>query len=172
VLGEVAIAGVNGTTSATFNNAEMLNKGVEVTLGANGSIGDFTLSGTLTYAYNKNDITKLYSEANNLSDFLNSWYIPNYPINPMFVFEYGGMVNGLPTLVDTDGNHYDLNDFSIYYMPWQQLLHYQGTTIAPHTAGLNVSVGWKTLTLSAYLNGRFGHKMTMPQFSYDYISSW
>lgn len=172
VLGEVAIAGVNGTTSATFNNAEMLNKGVEVTLGANGSIGDFTLSGTLTYAYNKNDITKLYSEANNLSDFLNSWYIPNYPINPMFVFEYGGMVNGLPTLVDTDGNHYDINDFSIYYMPWQQLLHYQGTTIAPHTAGLNVSVGWKTLTLSAYLNGRFGHKMTMPQFSYDYISSW
>jgi hypothetical protein len=33
-------------------------------------------------------------------------------------------------------------------------------------------VQWKTLTLSAFLNGRFGHKMTMPQFTYDYITSW
>lgn len=172
VLGEVAIAGVNGTTNATFNNAEMLNKGIEVTLGANGAIGDFTLGGTLTYAYNKNEITKLYTEASNMSDFLNSWYIPEYPMNPMFTFEYGGLQNGVPTMVSTDGNKYDFNDFSIYYMPWQQFLHFQGTSVAPHTAGLNVSVGWKSLSLTAYLNGRFGHKMIMPQFSYDYITSW
>ncbi len=172
VLGSVAIAGVNGTTYATFNNAEMLNKGVELTLGAMGTIGDFTLRGMLTYAYNKNEITKLYTEANNLSDFLNSYYIPDYPISPIFTFQYGGLQNGIPTMVDTDGNHYNLNDYSIYYMPWQPLLHYQGTTVAPHTAGLNLSVQWKTLTLSAFLNGRFGHKMTMPQFTYDYITSW
>ncbi len=172
VLGQVAIAGVNGTTYATFNNAEMLNKGLELTLGANGTFGDFSVSGTLTYAYNKNKITKLYTEASNLSDFLNSVYIPDYPISPMFTFEYGGVKNGVPTLLDTEGTHYDLNDFSIYYLPWQQVLHYQGTAIAPHTAGLNLTVGWKSLTLSAFVNGRFGHKMTMPQFTYDYISEW
>ena len=172
VLGEVAIAAVNGTGYATFNNAEMLNKGVELTLGATAAIGDFTLGGTLTYAYNKNEITKLYTEANNLSDFLNSYYIPGYPMSPMFAFTYGGLENGLPTMVDSSGQHHDINDFGIYYMPWEQLLHYEGTTIAPHTAGLNLSLGWKTLTLSAYLNGRFGHKMITPQFTYDYISSW
>lgn len=172
VLGSVNIAAVNGTSSASFNNAELTNKGIELSLGAQGAIGDFTLSGNLTYSYNKNEVTKLYTEINNVSDFLNSDYIPGYAMSPIFTFEYGGLNNGVPCVLDTEGNKYSINDESLFYLPWKSLLHYQGTTIAPHTAGLNFTVQWKTISLSAYMNGRFGGKMTMPQFNYNYITSW
>lgn len=160
------MAGVNGTTYGTFNNAAIQNHGIEVTLGAQGSVGDFSFSGNLNWSYNKNKVTKLYIEAADISSFLNAEYIPGYPIGAMFTYEYGGMENGIPTILDTDGNSYPITDFSIFYMKPEKMMHYQGTMIAPHTVGLNLSVSWKDLTLCAFVNGRFGGKMRMPSFNY------
>lgn len=166
VLGTVNMAGVNGTTYGTFNNAAIQNHGIEITLGAQGSVGDFSFSGNLNWSYNKNKVTKLYIEAADISSFLNAEYIPGYPIGAMFTYEYGGMENGIPTILDTDGNSYPITDFSIFYMKPEKMMHYQGTMIAPHTVGLNLSVSWKDLTLCAFVNGRFGGKMRMPSFNY------
>lgn len=166
VLGTVNMAGVNGTTYGTFNNAAIQNHGIEVTLGAQGSVGDFSFSGNLNWSYNKNKVTKLYIEAADISSFLNAEYIPGYPIGAMFTYEYGGMENGIPTILDTDGNSYPITDFSIFYIKPEKMMHYQGTMIAPHTVGLNLSVSWKDLTLCAFVNGRFGGKMRMPSFNY------
>ncbi len=172
VLGNVAIASVNGTSYATFNNAELTNNGVEVTLGAMGTTGDFTVSGNLTYAYNKNKVTKLYTEGNTVSEMMNSYYVPGYAISPIFTFNYSGLMNGIPSFSDVNGNQYSITDFGVYYMNWQDMLHYQGTTVAPHTAGLNLSVQWKNLSLSAYFNGRFGGKVLMPKFGYNVYDVW
>jgi TonB-linked SusC/RagA family outer membrane protein len=172
VLGTVSIASVNGTSSATFNNAELSNRGFEASLGASADMGDFTLSGTLTYAYNKNKVTKLYTEMTNVSDMLNSYYIPGYPMNSIFTFEYAGMDKGIPCVYDTDGNKISINDFSLWYMDYHKVLHYQGTYVSPHTAGLNLDLRWKSLSLTAYLNGRFGGKMLMPTFAYNYVDNF
>lgn len=172
VLGEVAIAGVNGTTSAVFNNAELNNRGIELTLGGNIKIGQVSLSGTLTYAYNKNKVTRLYNEVNNVSDMMNAYYIPGYPMASIFKMRYGGLKDGIPQILDKQGNTYGINDFSIYYLDWHDFLEYQGTSISPHTAGLKFSANWKGLAMDVYLNGRFGGKMEMPTFSYLYPDSY
>ncbi len=166
VLGEVSIASVNGTSYATFNNAAIRNNGIEVSLGTQGSAGDFGWGANLSWAYNKNKVTKLYIEASNVSDFMNNTYIPDYPIGSIFTFEYGGMENGMPTIVDNDGNKTPISDMSVYMDEPGKWMRYQGTTVAPHTAALNLDVSWKNLTLSAFLNGRFGGKMRMPKFNY------
>ena len=172
VLGSVAIASVNGTSYATFNNAELTNNGVEVSLGTTANLGDFRFSGNLTYAYNKNKVTKLYTEGNTVSEMMNAYYVPGYPISPIFTFDYSGLMNGVPSFQDVNGTRYSITDFSVYYMNWQDMLHYQGTTVAPHTAGLNLNVQWKDISVSAYFNGRFGGKMLMPKFGYNYYDVW
>ncbi len=169
VLGQVSIANVNGTSYATFNNAAIRNNGIEVNLGTQGSVGDFGWGANLSWAYNKNEVTKLFIEANNVSDFMNSNYIPGYPISSIFTFEYGGMENGMPTIVDNEGNKTPISDMSVYSDAPEKWMHYQGTSIAPHTVSLNLSVSWKDLSLSAFLNGRFGGKMRMPKFDYTML---
>ena len=168
VLGTVAIASVYGTSEATYNNAELNNHGVEVTLGGRATAGDFSFEGVLTYAYNKNKVTKIYNEISNVSDMMNADYIQGYPMGAIFKMRYGGMKNGIPQILDKDGNSYDITDFSIYDKDWHDMLTYEGTVVAPHTAGLTLNLGWKDLMLTAYVNGRFGGKMQMPTFSYFY----
>lgn len=172
VLGTVNIAGVNGTSYATFNNAAINNTGVEVTLGGKADIGNFSISGTLMWAYNKNKVSKLYVEASDISSFLNTQYVPGYPMNSLFSFQYGGMENGIPTVVDNEGVKYPISDLSIFDMDPKKMLHYNGTTVAPHTTSLNVSISWKDITATAYLNGRFGGKMRMPKFNYSALSAY
>ncbi len=123
----------------------------------------------MSWAYNKNKVTKLFIEANNVSDFMNNTYIPGYPISSIFTFEYGGMENGMPTIVDNEGNKTPISDMSVYSDAPEKWMRYQGTTIAPHTVSLNLSVSWKDLSLSAFLNGRFGGKMRMPKFNYTML---
>lgn len=168
VLGTIAMSSINGTSSAVSNNAEITNHGLEITLGSNQNIGAFSFREVLTYAYNKNKVKRLYSEASTLSDFLNAQYIPGYPMSPVFRFTYGGLEDGIPTIVAKDGTKYPITDYSIYYMPWQDLLTYKGTLISPHTASLNLSATYKGVTLAAYFNGRFGGKVSMPTFDYGY----
>lgn len=172
VLGTVAIAGVYGTNEATYNNAELNNRGVEVTLGSKAAVGDFSFEGVLTYAYNKNKVTKIYNEISNVSDIMNAYYFQGYPMGAIFKMRYGGMKNGMPQILDKDGNSYDISDLSIYDKDWHDFLTYEGTTVAPHTAGLTLSLGWKDLMLTAYVNGRFGGKMQMPTFSYLYPDNY
>ena len=166
VLGTVSLASVHGTSYGTFNNAAIKNNGIEVSLGAQGNVGDFGFGGNINWAYNKNKVTELYIEAADISSFMNSTYIPGYPMSSIFTFQYGGMENGMPTILDTDGNSYPISDMSVYYMEPEKLMHYQGTTVAPHTVSLNLNVSWKDLTLTAFFNGRFGGKMRMPSFNY------
>jgi TonB-linked SusC/RagA family outer membrane protein len=172
VLGNVSIASVYGTSSATFNNASINNRGFELSLGASDDIGDFAVSGNITYAYNKNKVTKLYNEITNVSDLLNSYYIPGYAMGALFTFDYAGMKDGIPCIYDNDGNQIPITDGSIWYMDHQKLLHYQGTTVSPHTIGINLGLQWKYITLNAYMNGRFGGKMLMPTFNYLYIDNY
>lgn len=172
VLGSVAIAGVNGTTKATFNNAEINNHGLEVSLGTQLSFGDFCVNALLTYSYNKNKVQRLYNELSTVSDMLNSTYVTGYPMSPIFTFNYGGMKDGIPTILDADGTQIPITDPSIWTMDYTRLMHYQGSMIQPHTLGLNLTLNWKKLSLSAYVNGRFGGKMYMPSFSYYVIDNY
>lgn len=168
VLGNVAISSVNGTSNAVANNAEITNHGIEITLGGNQTLGAFILGARLTYAYNKNKVTKLNSDVSTLSDFLNATYVQGYSMSPMFRFTYGGLKNGIPTVVSKDGTKYSIDNTSIYFMSWKDFLSYKGTSVSPHTASLNLSLGWKTLTFNAYFNARFGGKIQMPTFNYEY----
>lgn len=179
ILGTVTMSAVNGTSTATYNNAEMLNRGVELTLGATTDIGTVKLTGTLTYAYNKNRITRLYRELPTVSDVLNAEFVQGYPMGAIFTFRYAGMnEEGVPLIYNgtTGDNGHEgtttIDDINIWYDGSPAMVKYQGTTVSPHTAGLSLNVEWAGFSLSALLNGRFGGKMRMPSFRYNDLSSY
>lgn len=177
ILGTVTMSAVNGTTTATYNNASILNRGVEVTLGGNVDIGNVRFTGTLTYAYNKNKITRLYNDLNTVSDILNAEYVEGYPIGAVFAFKYAGVNDkGIPMvyngIVDKDGKEgtTTIDDDNIWFNGNPNMAKYQGTTVSPHTAGLTLGLDWKSFSLSALFKGRFGGKIRMPSFSYNDLS--
>jgi len=179
ILGTVTMSSVNGTSSATYNNAEISNRGVEVTLGATANIGEVKLTGTLTYAYNKNKITKLYNEITTVSDLLNTEFVEGYPMSPVFTFRYAGVnEEGMPMIyngvIGDDGKEgtTTIDDLTIWDTGSPSMVKCMGTRVSPHTAGLSLNAEWRGFSLTALFNGRFGGKMTRPRFYYNNLSSY
>lgn len=78
-----------GTTSATFNNAEVLNRGIELSIGSDLHITDqLKWQGTLNYAYNYNEVKK-YNLTSSFSA-INPGYVEGYPIDFELVFKASG----------------------------------------------------------------------------------
>lgn len=174
ILGNVNIAGVHGTHSVIFNNAELLNRGVELSLGTSIDLRsiDLNFSGTLSYAYNHNKVTSLYQEHHTVMDLIGSSYIEGLPMYPLYAFEYLGMKEGVPYVSDGNGGEIRIDDYSLMYGEESGALKYMGSMLSPHTLGLSLNLRWKALSLSALFNGRFGGKMRMPIFNYPVVEGW
>lgn len=172
VLGNVTMPAANGTTTAVFNNAAMLNKGVELTVGTQVEIGDLMLGATVNYSYNKNRITSLRHEMDVAQDFLNASYVEGYPMGSLFAFEYTGIgEDGLPSISDGKGGNYSFGDMEMTPFITTDFSHikYKGTSIAPHTLGVSLSAMWRGFSLGAMFNGRFGGKMRLPEFTFPTV---
>src|SRR5699024_4186858 len=62
LIADLSIPSINGTTKQKLNNAEMVNRGIEIELGTRLPIrgSDIVWSGNLAFSYNHNKITKLF----------------------------------------------------------------------------------------------------------------
>lgn len=174
ILGTVDVASANGTSTATFNNAEMTNRGIEIALGGKIDINRVSVGANVAYSYNRNRISSLNKEVKMFSDLLNAYYVEGYPMSPIFTLDYAGLdERGIPTMSDRQGNLYGFDDFSLYYLTdATDIITYKGTTIAPHTLGFGLNVAYSGFELSAHVNGRFGAKMRMPYFNFSTPSSY
>lgn len=173
ILGNVAIPSASGTSSATFNTAEIQNKGIEVSLQGKVDIGKVVFTGNIVYSYNKNKVTKLYNELNTVSDMLNAQFVVGSPMSPIYTFKYTGVnENGIPMVSDGQGGGYTFDDFSTFLAPADsEVLKYIGTTVPPHTLGIRLNLTYANFDLSAHFNGRFGGKVRMPVFDYPILST-
>ena len=172
VIGTVAIPAVYGSTTQRFNNAEISNRGFEVELTARhlfNSIG-LGIRSTLTYAYNKNKVEKLYNpnifcygymSADNPS---NGYFIEGRPIGAVYAYEYAGMKDGDPYVKGVNGEPCSFKDLTLHYSTHgsDDLLTYKGSSIAPSTFGWANEFTWKGISLYVYLTGKMGGKFRTP----------
>ncbi|MDO4827138.1 MAG: SusC/RagA family TonB-linked outer membrane protein [Bacteroidia bacterium] len=158
------VLSTTGFTSQYFNSADILNSGVEFTLG--GKIvrrKDFSLTASVNFAYNYNKVTRYTpSYANKIT--VKDRYVEGYPV--------GAILSGKLTGIDADSGLYafrlrpdseisvatDLNKADNYR-------YYLGTSIAPFTGGFNLSASYKSFRLS--VNGYY----SLGAKRYDKISS-
>ena len=92
-----------GVSSATFNNAEVLNRGIELSVSSNLRIaGDLKWQGTLNYAYNHNEVKKYHLLT--AYSAMNPGYIEGYPIDIELGYKAAGYTpEGLIILQGKDG---------------------------------------------------------------------
>lgn len=145
----VRVVSTTGFITQSFNTSEQINKGVEITLGANVlRLKDFRWNVNANFAYNRNVLTKYMSPTGSV---LGDIYV-NYPQGKLFT----GISTGLSpetglygfklrsdAVVNTEADLRDMNNY----------LFYVGTTNAPWSGGMSTSVSWKDFSFSA--NGTF-----------------
>ena len=175
VIGDVTIPSAYGTSSQRFNNAEISNRGVELSLTGNFKVKPIGLGikSTVTFAYNKNKIEKLYNPNLYCYDLVDtSTFVEGKPIGSVYSYEFAGTEDGVPYVIGVDGEKSSFNDLTLHNRTLGlDILKYEGTVIAPYTLGWNWELSWNGLTLSAFITGKFGAVFRAPIQSVPVVGS-
>jgi len=169
IVGTVTVPTVYGTSTQTYNNAEIMNRGVEVELSGNFKIKpiDLGITSTVTFAYNDNKVKKLYYPDIYCYEMAAGTHVEGYPVGALFSYEYAGLNDeGVPQVKAADGNVCAFNDLQMaYYTLGKDNMTYSGTSISPYTLGWTNHFSWKGFNLYVYLTGKFGGVFRRPTVS-------
>ena len=163
-----------GATSRVINNGKMRNMGVELSLTGNIiRTGDWGLTATLNYAYNKN---KMLSVEHNPTDIASNFITApeNYRIedtsyNTCWAYRLSRVVNGYPVILDADGNEMakfdaDGNPTEVTYtstLKGTDALVNMGTFVPIHTGSLSLNLRWRELELNTLFIFSGGNKLRL-----------
>lgn len=172
-----SIASVNGTTNQKFNNGEMLNKGVEVTLGTTLPIknNDIVWSGSVNFAHNKNEINSFFKtnyQSYELYGGPTTSYVEGYDANTLWSFQYAGLTNVgseanpvlKPSVIGENGEAVTVINFA--QGDSREFMKAQGTLVAPTTVGMRNSFKIYDFDFSFIVTGKFGHVFKRQSFNY------
>ena len=160
LLANVEIDPTLGWASVYRNSAEVVNRGIDLTL--SGKLIDRAVEwdATLQFSFNKNEVTSL-----NYTPTIGGAYsgspMLGQPVGYIAVHRYGGLdEDGEPTFLYEDGgeqqSYLDLGNLTI------DNLKFMGRTEPPVFGSLSSSLRFYDFTLSLMVNYKFGHKMHLP----------
>ena len=175
VIGNVTVPSAYGTSTQRFNNAEISNKGVEIELTGNFKVNPIGLGirSTITYAYNKNKIEKLYNPSLYCYQLVDpSTFVEGKPIGTIYSYEFAGTEDGIPYVYGLNGEKSTINDLQLHNRELGlNVLSYSGTTVPPHTLGWNTQLSWNGLQLSFFITGKFGGVFRAPFYAPPVVGS-
>ena len=154
-----------GTDATTFNNAEVLNRGVEFSLSSDLPVaGDLRWQGVLNYAYNYNEVTKFSVQADLTPS--SPGYMEGYPTDAIIALKPVGYTpEGYVQLQGKDGtleivetataSH--ANDLVSRDLDENNWFYYLGQRTPKSNLSFSNYFTWRGLTLSFMITGRFGY---------------
>lgn len=174
ILGTVEIASAHGTSTAVFNNAELLNRGVELTLGTSLAIPSIgmDIQSVVTYSYNHNKVTRLNMKPTDVSSLLYASYVEGKPMSPVYAYRWQGMKDGMPVIADGQGGEVGMDDWGLPNSTNWDALSYEGSAQSPHTLGWSNNFRVHDFNLSVLFLGKFGGKFRNPTFNYPVVSPY
>ena len=165
ITGLVQLPAVTGTTSQRFNNAEISNTGIEIELGANLNIGKhFNYRPMITYAYNKNEIRKLFFPNITASTMINGTFVQGRPVSSLYSYTYLGMTDSVPYIAGPKGVPVSMNTTGVLSLLGKDFLNYEGTGTPPHTLGFVNNISYRNFSLFMVFIGKFGGVYRNPAF--------
>ncbi|GGI23734.1 SusC/RagA family TonB-linked outer membrane protein [Pedobacter mendelii] len=169
LLAQIAIPSVNGASVQRFNNAEMTNKGIELTLGTMIPIkgNDIVWNGSFNASLNRSKITKLFnpnSPAYALVSTGQGSYREGYDPNTAWAFEYAGLENGNPVVEGPNGTKLQLSNFPS--IDGLGFLKNAGTINPPYILGMTNSFKFYDFNVSFIVIAKFGAVFKGQYFNY------
>ena len=170
ITGTVLLPAVTGTTSQRFNNAEIVNRGIELEWGVDFKIADKVQYNTsLTYAYNRNNIKSLYYPSYLAFQLVDptAAYVEGRPISPVYSYTFLGVTDSVPYVAGPKGVPYTMNAVQLHNTGLGlDFLNYEGTTVPPHTLGWVNNFNAYGFNLMILLVGKFGGVYRDPVFNF------
>ncbi len=154
-----------GTDQAMFNNAEVLNRGVELSLASDLRVaGDLKWRGMLNYAYNHNKVTKFAMTSPILPN--NPGFLEDYPMDMILALKPAGYTpegyvqlqgkdGTLETILDQETSH--AVEYISRNLDESNWFYYIGQRTPKSNLSFTNQFTWKGLTLSFMITGRFGY---------------
>jgi len=172
LIAVLSIPAVNGTTSQKLNNAEMSNRGIEVTIGTSLPIkgNDIIWRGDLNFAYNKNRITKLFVAnypAYALFSGGSGAYVEGKDANTLWSFQYAGVYDKQPYVQGAGKDKYNFTGWTPG--DGRDYMLDMGTQVAPYTLGMVNSFKLYDFDVSFIITGKFGHVFNRMSFNYPVL---
>lgn len=174
-----------GVTTASFNNAKVSNKGIEISLNSNIMIaGDLRWNGNLNMSYNTNKI--LEYNVTSQSPAFNMDYLKGYPIDAISVVKFKGYTKeGYVILEGKDGKDEAIVDSKTSHLSDQierqkgmtlddlNYFYYLGTSTPKYEMGFTNRFTYKGITVSFMITGRFDYWVYCNNiFNYDMNSPY
>ncbi|MGN6418234.1 MAG: SusC/RagA family TonB-linked outer membrane protein [Pseudobacter sp.] len=173
VTGSRTLPQAYGTSAQKFNNAEILNRGIEIQLGTVLDFaGGFKYATSLNYAYNHNEVTDLYYPNPRNLELVTPGlaFIQGRPVNSFYTYDYAGVdANGMPQVYGPKGAKFGFNSQTLLINTdgiSNNYMHYAGTTTPPHSLGWRNTFSYRNLSITAQLIGTFGGSFLNPSFNY------
>jgi TonB-linked SusC/RagA family outer membrane protein len=169
---------IQSTTFLDLNLGEILNKGIELSLGTTVNFGrGFNWTGTVNADYNYNEVLRYDYINPTLANYLGSnrgAYIPGRPTDYLYMIKIVGTTkdgyfvqqkkNGELVVANSTANSF--SNFGRSTIPGLNVdqddrIYYQGRTTPPATFGFTNTFSYKGFSLMAVITGRFGHVFRM-----------
>jgi len=172
ITGNVTLPSVYGVTSQKFNAADLVNRGIEVQLGTTLKLPiGFSYSTSFNYAYNWNQITKLYFPTqSNYTLTTGGGFVQGRPVNAYYTYDYAGVnTAGQPMFIGPNKLQNRMSGSVVYFLTdglTGGYLRYAGTITPPHTMGWRHGISYNGFTLTALFTGTFGGTFLNPTFNY------
>ena len=169
IVGRIALPAATGTAAQKFNNAGIINRGVEVSLGTDVGIGHTGIhyATNVTYAYNYNRVNDLFYPSLFVAWILGGEFVQGRPVDPIYSLTYLGMTDGVPMAAGLKGQPQSFNSTALTANSnGLSILNYEGAGTPPHTLGWVNSFGFHNFTLTAIFTGKFGGVYRNPTFNY------
>ena len=180
-----AVPSSNGISNQTINGGGVQNKGIELSLSWNDNVGDFKYGATLSYSYNKNEVTKIanteriiHGQANVLKQGMSEMYRAQegFPIGYFWGYQSDGVIQNeaeanawvAPAGADNAGEKYFANQ-----QPGDSRFIDQngdgkindddkinlGQPMPDHIIGIQLTAEYKGAFLNVTGNGALGHQI-------------
>lgn len=161
LLGNSILDPTTGFTQAEMNTAEMVNKGVDLSLTANILRGEVMLDAVLNFGYNKNQVTKVLMPTMTASTYITgSSPILDRPLSYLYSYRWAGLSStGDPQVYNAKG---EVVPFSASEMTDVNAMKYVGTLNPPFYGGLMFDLSYKGFTLSPQFTWKIGHVLRLP----------
>lgn len=169
LIAGIKTSGIGGELWKLANYADMDSKGVEFSLNTvNIKQNDFSWNTNVTFAYNKNEITKLYGQPN-IHSLIKAEGAATLggAVRGLFSIPFAGLDSrGLPTFYDKNGD----KTKDIYFQDTNVgHLKYEGSIDPKVTGGISNRFKYKGLSLNIFCTYSFGNVIRLyPSFHAKY----
>lgn len=173
IVGAIDLPRLTGTTTQSFNTAEIVNKGFEVSVGTKLPLGkNIGFSSNLNFSYNISKVLNLLHINYDYFAIRSPHFEEGKPVDAIYSYTYLGMdANNNPILQGIGHTSFTFNDVPPVTADDRNYMQYSGSAQPTTVIGWQNSLSACGFSLYVIVTGEFGHVFRRPTFDYPILAN-